>query len=52
MEKESVKMFPNENPDVTSYEKLPPTSGRKRWKIRHHRKLKKKPNKKDVNFTV
>jgi len=50
-EKDTSKLFPEENPDIMNYEQLPPTSGRKRWKIRHHRSLKKKVSKKDKPFT-
>ncbi len=49
---DTAKLFPGERPEVTSFEELAPTSGRKRWKIRHHRRLKKKPQKRDINFVA
>ena len=31
-----------ENPDIVSVEQLEPTSGRKLWKMKHHKRIKKK----------
>ena len=35
----------SENPVLTAVEQLKPTSGRKLWKIRHHKSLQKKEKK-------
>jgi hypothetical protein len=34
--------FSNENPNIVDADQLEPTSGRKNWKIRHHKPLKRK----------
>jgi len=43
-----LPVFSNEEP--VNYEDLPPTSGRKLWKLRHNRRIKKKPFVKNLNF--
>eukprot|EP00826_Nyctotherus_ovalis_P029676 TRINITY_DN2352_c0_g1_i9.p1 TRINITY_DN2352_c0_g1~~TRINITY_DN2352_c0_g1_i9.p1 ORF type:complete len:163 (+),score=46.06 TRINITY_DN2352_c0_g1_i9:303-791(+) len=42
--------FSNEGAEAVNYEELPITSGRKLWKLRHHRRIKKKPYVKNLNF--
>lgn len=43
-EKESVteQTFAYEDPTLVNFEALEPTSGRKQWKIKHHKPLKRK----------
>ena len=40
--KESETTFAYEDPKLLSYEALEPTSGRKNWKIKHHKRVKRK----------
>lgn len=37
--------FAYEDPTLINPEALEPTSGRKNWKIKHHKSIKKKPKK-------
>jgi hypothetical protein len=37
-----VSTFVHEEPTTLNFESLEPTSGRKRWKMRHHKPIKKK----------
>ena len=41
-EKPEEQAFSHEEPTNINFEALEPTSGRKRWKMRHHKPLKKK----------
>jgi hypothetical protein len=41
-EKKEEVPFAHEDPVNLNFESLEPTSGRKRWKMRHHKPLKKK----------
>ena len=34
--------FAYEDPSMVAFEALEPTSGRKRWKMKHHKRIKKK----------
>ena len=40
--KEAETTFAYEDPKLLSYESLEPTSGRKNWKIKHHKRVKRK----------
>lgn len=46
--KDTSASFIHEDPTVTSMEALEATSGRKNWKLRHHKRVKKilKPDRK------
>ena len=41
-EQETEKTFAYEDPTMVNFEALEPTSGRKQWKIKHHKSIKKK----------
>jgi hypothetical protein len=38
----SEPAFAHEDPTLLNFECLEPTSGRKRWKMKHHKRIKKK----------
>ena len=42
---EAQANFAYEDPNLVHHEALEPTSGRKKWKIRHHKRIKKGPKK-------
>lgn len=41
-EEQPQQTFAHEEPTTVNFEALEPTSGRKRWKMRHHKPIKKK----------